>query len=171
MNNKENEKLSKYISIDEVQKIVKKLKNSKSRGVDGVVNELIKYSPILLIIKLIKLYNLCLIKEKIPEIWKLSLIRMLLKDKSNVNFASNYRGIALLLITYKIYSTIITKRLYKYVESNNLIGELQLGFIKYKSTKQAIRILINTYENTLINNKELWAVFYDIYKAYDTMEF
>ncbi len=40
MSNKKNEDLSKYISINEVQKIVKKLKNGKSRGVDRVVNEL-----------------------------------------------------------------------------------------------------------------------------------
>ncbi len=143
-------------------KVIKKLKNSKSGGVDGIVNELIKYGPISLIIKLTKLYNLCLIKKKILEVWKLSLIKMLLKNKSNINLASNYRGIALLLIIYKIYSTIITKRLYKFVELNNLIRELQFGFKKHKSTKQVIRILINTYENTLIINKELWVAYYDI---------
>ncbi len=119
MINKDNENLSQYISIDEVHKIVKKLKNGKSGGFDGIVNELIKFSPISLIIKLTKLYNLCLMKEKIPEVWKLSLIRMLLKDKSNVNLASNYRGIALLPITYKIYSTIITNQLYTVEERNN----------------------------------------------------
>ncbi len=66
--------MSKYISIDEVHKIVKKLKNGKSRRVDGIINELIKYGPISLIIKLTKLYNLCLIKEKILEVWKLNWI-------------------------------------------------------------------------------------------------
>ncbi len=52
-----------------------------------------------------------------------------------------------------------------------MIEKLQFRFKKHKSTKQAIRILINTYKNTLTNNRELWAAFYDIYKTYDTVEF
>ncbi len=52
-----------------------------------------------------------------------------------------------------------------------MIGKWQFGLKKHKFTKQAIRILINTYENALTNNRELWAAFYNIYKAYNIVEF
>lgn len=169
---KGNEKTITEIKESEITQTVKKLRLGKAGGIDGVVNEMIKNGGNEMLSWLKEIFNTCLLIEDIPDVWKQSLMRMLKKDaKADQNNVSNYRGITLLPVMYKIFSTILTKRLYKYVEKNQLIGDLQFGFRKNKSTKAAIRILTNIYEDAKSWDKELWVVFLDIQKAYDTVEF
>jgi len=166
------EKMWQPIKLKEVEKVVKKIKKGKTGGLDGVVGELIKNTNEDVKVWLVDIFNKCMETGEIPEIWKISLIRMLKKDtQADLNVASNYRRIALLSIFYKLYASIITNRLYKIVEENKILGDLQCGFRKNKSTKAAIRILCNVYEDAKENDKELWAAFLDIQKAYDTVDF
>ena len=50
--------------------------------------------------------------------------------KQNPNNPLNYRPIALLSTTYKIYSSLITKRLSDFLEDNHCLSEMQGGFKK-----------------------------------------
>jgi Reverse transcriptase (RNA-dependent DNA polymerase) len=133
---------------------------------------MIKREGMEMIIWMKEIFNICIEIEDIPKCWKLSWVRMLRKDLNvGSNLAYNYRWITLLSIMYKIFTAILTKRTSKVVEKNKLIGELQFGFRKNKSTRQAIRILTNVYEDAMVEDKELWVTFLDIQKAYDTVEF
>ena len=62
-----------------------------------------------------------------PNKWCESIILPLYK-KGEVNDPGNYRGISLTDISSKIYGTIINKRIQKWVEENNITGEVQAGF-------------------------------------------
>ena len=53
-------------------------------------------------------------KEKLPEEWKESII-VPIQKKGDKTDCSNYRGISLLLTTYKIVSNILLSRLVPYV--------------------------------------------------------
>jgi len=124
-NTLKDEKIWQPIKLKEIEKVVKKMKKGKTRGLDGVVGEMIKKTGADVKLWLINIYNKYLETGEIPEIWKISLIRMLKKDsQADPNMASNYRGIALLSIFYKLYANIITNRLYKIVEENKLLGDL-----------------------------------------------
>ena len=61
----------------------------------------------------------------LPEQWKESLIVPISKKGEKTN-CSNYRGISLLLTSYKILSNIILGRLNLYVDE--IIGDYQCGF-------------------------------------------
>ena len=65
--------------------------------------------------------------------WKKSSIYTIYK-KGNPNNPLIYRQIALLCTTYKLYSTIITKRLSDFMENNNYFSKMQGGFRRDRPT-------------------------------------
>jgi sorting nexin-29 len=64
-------------------------------------------------------------QEKIPEEWKLGIIRPIHKKGDKMQH-DNYRGITLLNAAYKIFTALIHKRLSEKAEGK--IGDYQMGF-------------------------------------------
>ena len=105
---KNNNALTNVITEQEIINTIKKLSNGTAPGPDGIPNEIIKHmaqTPIFIQI-LKKLLNTCKNQEKIPDSWKKSYLFTKHK-KGNPNNPLNYRPIALLCTTYKLYTTII----------------------------------------------------------------
>lgn len=61
------------ITIEEIQRTIRKLKNRKTPGVDGITNELIKIGRSLLTAELGVLFNKILNDRRIPAQWKESI--------------------------------------------------------------------------------------------------
>lgn len=80
---------------------------------------------------------------------------------------SNYRGITLLNISYKILSNVLCGRLMKY--SDGIIGQYQTGFRKGKSTTDQIFSLRQILEKTIEFNVDTYHLFIDFKAAYDTV--
>ena len=92
------------------------------------------------------------------------------KGKGDTNDPSNYRGITLLSCIGKIFTSLISKRIHKYVEDFQLLGEEQAGFRPNHSTIDHIFVLyalINIY--TKKTKKKLYCTFIDYAKAFDTV--
>ena len=64
-------------------RIKKKLKNNKSPGKDGIINELIKYGKDTLFEPLLKLFNNVYSSGIFPQIWAVSLLTVIHKSGSN----------------------------------------------------------------------------------------
>lgn len=62
------------VTDQEIITIVKKLKNRKSPGDDGITNEMIKYGGERLLSEIIKLVKQIFQKTKIPDDWKTSIV-------------------------------------------------------------------------------------------------
>ena len=59
------------VTEEEIMTTIKKLKNRKSPGEDGITNEMIKYGLISEIVKLIKqIFQ----RSKVPDDWKTSIV-------------------------------------------------------------------------------------------------
>ena len=67
------------ISKKDVKVALKKLKNRKSPGVDGITNELLKYGGESIIEQLLILINKILQSHKIPDEWRISRTVLLFK--------------------------------------------------------------------------------------------
>ena len=80
---------------DEGLKCIKKLKNNKSCGYDGILNEFLKTSTKLLI-AFTTLFNIVLQTGKISHAWSIGCISSIYKGKGEVNDPDNYRGITVL---------------------------------------------------------------------------
>jgi len=112
-------------SATEVELAIDKLKSHKSPGIDQIPAELIKAGCRTICLEIHKLITSIWKKEKLPEEWKESIIVPIHK-KGDKTYCNNYRGISLLLTTYKILSNTLLSRLIPYVKK--IIGIINVAF-------------------------------------------
>ena len=93
----------------EVEIAIEKLEKYKSPGIDQIPAKLIQNGENSLLTEIYKLVLAIWKKEMLPEQWKESVIVSIYKKGEEIN-CSNYRGISLLLTSYKILSNIILGR-------------------------------------------------------------
>ena len=152
----------------EIKAVVGKLKNNKSHGVDMIINEFIKETIDIMCPIYVKLFNLILKSGLIPEDWSVGIIVPLYKKKGNVNDPTNYRGITLLSCFCKLFTSVLSQRLYKYVENFEVLGAEQAGFRRNHSTVDHIFVLHTLIELYCKKNKsQLYCAFVDYSKAFD----
>lgn len=73
------------------------------------------------------LFNNILDTGIVPSSWGKTILCPIHKSGS-IQDPSNFRGIALINTMYKIFSIILNKRLYRWVEQNGKLDEAQAGF-------------------------------------------
>ena len=103
-----------------------------------------------------------------PTQWSRGIIRPIHKSGSK-NDPSNYRGITLLNIAGKLFTSILNQRLLDWAESTNLINEAQFGFRQGRRTTDAIFILTTAVHLHRKARKPLYACFVDFKKAFDSI--
>ena len=157
------------ISIEEVEKLISRLKSNKSPGVDGISNYIVKSSIKIVSPILTKLFNQCMVEGIFPEMLKIACIVPLFKggEKSE---ATNYRPISLLPLFGKIFEKLIEVRLVKFLYKNKIITPHQFGFRKNYSTELAVTEIQNMLLKNLNENKVTCNVFLDLAKAFDTVD-
>jgi hypothetical protein len=151
-------------SYEEISTIIMNFRESKAPGIDNINPELIQAAGPQMNSRLVyRLVTNVWTKEKMPNEWNLALICPIYK-KGEKSECSNYRGISLLNIVYKIIAAVINKRLNTYAEE--LIGEYQNGFHNNRATtdnifvmhqilKNVMNITLNCISYTLILSKLL----------------
>jgi hypothetical protein len=83
---------------------IKNLKNNKAPGQGGICAELIKNGDMKLWEEIYKLVQTIWISEKMPEDWNISVICPICKKGDKLQ-CTNYRGISLLNICYKCFTS------------------------------------------------------------------
>ena len=94
----------------EVVDALKKLKNFKSPGVDGITNEQLKNGKVGLVDRLVYLFKKVWEEEQIPEDWSKGVI-VIVGKKGDTSHCSNNRGITLRSTTSKLLQIILLRRL------------------------------------------------------------
>ena len=102
-------------------------------------------------------------EEKIPDIWRKSILIPIYKNKGDILNCGNYRGIKLMCHSMKLYERVHENRLRNIVS----ISEEQFGFVKGRSTTDAIFALRQLQERYREGQQDLHCVFIDLEKAYD----
>ena len=126
--------LNRPITDDEVKKCISKLKNNKSAGIDGILNEHIKSTQDIMNPLYVLLFNKILDTGVFPAEWLVGVIVPLYKNKGDVHDPNNYRGITLLSCIGKLFTSILNERLKEYSTVNHSINENQAGFRHEYST-------------------------------------
>ena len=160
--------LNAAITDEEVQTAARLLKNDKAAGPDGLIGEFYKYAISDAEPFLVKLFNIIFTKGLFPQAWTESIVQPLHK-KGDVTSPDNYRGISLLNICSKMYSSILNRRLEKWIEENKLVGEEQAGFRRKYSTIDQIFTLTALVQKQLLRHRKLYAAFIDFRKAFDSV--
>ena len=156
------------ISMNEVLDAGKSLKNNKAAGLDSIRNEMIKCSLPYMANLLRKVFNAILCNQYYPSCWKTGVIVNLYKSGDIYNI-DNYRGLTINSCLAKLFNTILNKRLMKFLESNKLICDNQIGFKSKARTSDHIFIINTLFRKFCKSNKRLYLCFVDFRKAYDSV--
>lgn len=153
-------------SMAEVEKAIRKLKNHKAPGPDGIAAELIKQGPKELVEELHRIIVKIWHAESVPDDWRKSLICTIYKkgDKSD---CSNYRGISLLSIPGKVFGHIMLDRMRAAVEGK--LRENQGGFRSGRGCTDQIFCLRVLMEKVIEFQLPTLAIFVDFKAAFDSV--
>ena len=119
------DELDRDITIAELNACIKSLKNNKSAGRDGILNEFIKHLNTSAKMFLLKLFNFFFKSEHSPALWSVCEIVPIHK-KGDKNVCENYRGISILSCLGKLFTSVLNRRLNQWAENNGVFNNFQL---------------------------------------------
>ena len=108
------------ITLVEVEDSVRRLKNGKSPGSDGIVSELLKNGGKVMKQCLLHLCNLAFRKAEVPMDWLRGVVVPLYKDGDKRD-PLNYRPVTLLSIVGKVYTGVLQERLLQWCEKHGVL--------------------------------------------------
>ena len=130
------------------------------------VAELLKGSPYILKLFLLDNFNHCLSTSSTPDSWALSEVVMIVKKaQGDTRDLSNYRPISLTNTMYKIFVSLLQKRLSSHFDDK--IRPIQFGFRANRSTSQPLHIMRRMLER---QQHHLHLYFLDWFKGFVTFE-
>ena len=138
--------------------MLKKFKNKKSPGPDGVPVEFFKWLDDENLIYIMEILNACWSQEVLPHEMEVANVITLFK-KGKVDNPANYRPISLLNALYKIYASLIQIRLAEKLEEK--MWKTQFGFRKAHSTQEALFITRRIQDFADSSGEKLFLVFLD----------
>ena len=165
--------LLKWVEYDEVNDVIKGLKNSDATGPDGLTSRTLKKLRPILRPQLHSITNKCFEKTYHPRSWKPSKCSPLLKDMSNKESrfqVAGYRPVGILCSMSKIPEKVIQKRLYEHLESNRLIADTQNGYRRNRGVTTALIQLTEDILKKQQNGVDSATVFCDCSAAFDTID-
>ena len=158
------------ISVHQMLQIVKGLKNKKSAGNDLMSNNLLKLAIPSIAAQLTRLTNLSLTSGFVPSQITVARVLPLYKDGNKREF-NNYRPIAIISTIGKVVEKVVCLQLSNYFNKNNLLHKNQFGFRTKHSVEHPLMLFSNNVMNSLRYNLFSLAVFIDLKKAFDTVNF
>ena len=146
--------------------IINALENKSTGPASIPVKLLLKLIPDLIIVPLCKLINISFISGSFPDPLKIVKVIPIHKNGSTQDM-NNYRPISLVSIFDKIMEKIMHKRLYNFLEDNNILYNKQFGFRKNNSTMDALIKITEKIKESIDKGKYGCGIFIDLRKAFN----
>jgi hypothetical protein len=154
-------------SNSEIADTIRNLKNNKACGTDQIINEYFKATSHFTVPLLTELFNIILNTGTVPSEWGKGIIKPIFKNKGTRDKPEFYRGITILSCFGKLFTSLINRRLTKYLDFNGTIGQEQAGFRNDYSTVDHIFVLKTIIELYMYKRKKLYCLFVDYSTAFD----
>jgi len=163
--------LDAQISSAEVDSAIRRIKTGKAPGLDDLPGECFRTACSKIVPFLTTLFNNLFDTHYFPRRWLESVIVPIHK-KGNKLDPDNYRGISLLPILSKIFSSILTRRLCVWLEDEGKICTEQAGFRTDHSTIDHIFTLYAIVTKHVYGQGrgKLYVAFVDYRKAFDSVD-
>ena len=130
--------------MQEIRVAVNQMKSKKAPGSDDVTVDILRAGGEPVIRWLFKFFTDIWENEGTTKEWNIMTLIKIYKNKGDKKICDNYRGIALLNATSKIFSRIILNRIQNLIDDYLL--EIQAGFRFNRSTVDQIFVLKLTME-------------------------
>lgn len=158
------------ISDKEVSVALRKMKNGKAPGFDGIVTEHIKIVEDIILDYLVKLFNAIIDVEHYPQQFKSGVTVTLFKggnkDKLDMN---SYRDITLMSVLQKLFENVLYARLQKYSRAISFPHPLQQGFTTGCGSITAAFVLSETVNHYMERDSDIYVAFLDNEKAFNSV--
>ena len=171
---KEQHQLQLYLLNDDITKkeirnSIRSFKTNKAVGIDDIHIGIIKKAIDIIIDSLCILYNCVFIFGIIPDIWKLRIIRPIIKPRKDKYNVSSYRPISLTSYLFKIIEKVLCTRLVIYLMKTRFISNKHFAYLKNKSTIDAVSYLVNNVQKVCKNNADnsCHTIMFDWSSAFD----
>lgn len=158
-----------HVPMEEVSRVISKLKIRKAPGIDGVPNILLKRLPSVGVRFMTNIINACIDKCYFPEHFKKAKVTAILKPQKDPKCAVSYRPISLLSSIGKILERIIYTKLSGFLTANSIIKAKQFGFRPGHSTVHQIKRIVNIINANKARRKSTGMVLIDMEKAFDSV--
>jgi len=155
-------------TMPELRRAVSKMKNRKCADEGGLVADMFKHASGEFLRCLLQAFNQMLVKGELDSSWHRTLFTMIPKSGSRKDPA-NWRPIAVLRVSYKIFSRLIHQRLRPILEEQQ--SHDQRGFRPNCSVEDAFLVFEGVTEKCIEWNIPLWMASLDLRKAFDRVEY
>ena len=158
---------NRSFSLEELQDALRRAHDT-SAGPDEIHYQLLKHLPDASLLLLLNIFNKIWISGDFPSDWRKAIVIPIPKPGKDPNNPTSYRPIALTSCICKTMERMINRRLVWYLESHNLLTNVQCGFRSRRSTVDHLVRFETFCREAFIHNQHLVSVFFDLEKAYDT---
>jgi hypothetical protein len=156
-------------SPGEIRSILKRLKNRKAPGPDGINNLVLKNLPRMVLVYLTYVFNACMKIQYFPEQWRRASVVAIPKPGKDPSDPASYRPISLLCSLSKVFERIILTRVLDYTVMNGVLPDCQFGFRSRHSTCHQVVRLTNEISRGFRERLSTGMLLLDIEKAFDTV--
>ena len=155
-----------FVTPEMIARKIKKMKDNKSPGVDGIPPKLLKEIVEQFSTPLAKLFNLSLEEGIVPSEWKEVNITPLFK-KGSRNKPDNYRPVSLTSVVCKLLETLIRDHMVEFPVKYKLINTSQHGFLKARSCLTNLLCFFEENTKWVDDGSSVDVVYLDFQKAFD----
>ena len=152
------------LNVEKLDKVISELKRGKAASLDGLTAEHVINSHPVIVLLLVRLYNLMLCCSYVPDAFGVGLCVPLPKaNNDKLNSVDGYRAITVSPILSKIFEIGIAENLDKYFKTS----DMQFGFKKKLSCSHAIYSVRTAVEYFVNRGSTVNLCTMDLSKAFD----
>ena len=158
------------VKPEQVDKIIKLLKNSKSSGVDQLDTYILKLARKQIVPAVCHILNLSIQTNKFPTKWKISKVVPLYKGKGSLLDPKNFRPVAILPILSKVLERAIFLQIINYMDSNHLFNPNHHAYRSFHSTTTAMLQMYDTWLDAVEQGELAGVCMVDMSAAFDVVD-
>ena len=154
-------------TVAEVRDILRRLRNNKAPGEDGIPAEVYKAMPDVFALWVHRVFNAVWLSETYPADWS-EAIQLLFFKNGNRKLCSNYRGISLIVVVAKAFAVLL---LWRFQRDRDLrTRPSQSGFRPGRGCVDQIFSLQRTLEQRWAYQQPTVLCFVDFAASFDTVD-
>ena len=160
----------KSVTPEEVDKVIRSLKNSKACGFDNLDTYILKLTRNFIVPSVCHIVNLSIQTKKFPTKWKVAKIIPLYKGKGSKLEPKSYRPVAILPILSKVLERLMFQQLVTYMDANKFYNPGHHAYRSFHSTTTAILQMYTTWVEALEQGELAAVCMIDMSAAFDVVD-
>ena len=161
---------SRAVNPDQVEKIIGKLKNSKTSGLDNLDTYNIKLNKKIIVPSVCHILNLSIMSNEFPTKWKIAKVVPLYKGKGSKLDPKNFRPVAILPILSKVLERAMFQQLVAFMDNNHLFNPNHHAYRSFHSTTTAMLQMYTTWLEAIEQGDMAGVCMIDMSAAFDVVD-